>query len=352
MKKKFIAAFAYSDKNYQVPNIDKTVYVDFSKNSSEEPIMISDKIVIKSVRKTKGYLYLGMIFLPTNEIFEIILKNINDRKGNISKYYAWLEINESTPIEVKLLVFDICFFSSILYGIEAWGDVSCITDMLLLIERKALKRILKVKSGTSTDLVYHELRRPDIISKIKDMQYNFFQRVCAIQTEDAIVKSIMDICKHTKILKYYHNLHNHNAKDNLAQREAKIQRAESTMMRSYAEKEFITKNVIYWSFMNDDERGIITRWRLSNHRLHVETGRYTIPKTPRENRSCLSCGILEDEHHAIFVCPMYSHIRLRYRSLLERNTSVMIMLNPSIDDAQPVARLLMDIEACRENLGI
>ena len=172
-----------------------------------------------------------MIFLPTNEMFEIILKNINDRKGNISKYYAWLEINESTPIEVKLLVLDICFFSSILYGIEAWGDVDCIADMLLSIERKALKRILKVKSGTSTDLLYYELRRPDIISKIKDMQYNFFQRVCAIRTDDAIVKSIMDICKDTQILKYYHNLHNHNAKDNLAQREARIHRAETTMLR-------------------------------------------------------------------------------------------------------------------------
>ena len=45
--------------------------------------------------------------------------------------------------------------------------------MILIKERKMLKRILGVKQGTSNDLIYIELERPDIISRIKDLQYKF-----------------------------------------------------------------------------------------------------------------------------------------------------------------------------------
>ena len=72
----------------------------------------------------KGHKYLGMLFFPTNDINEIMLKNINKRMSNVAKYYAWLELNGETPIDIKLLVLDQCMFNSLLYGIEAWGDIS------------------------------------------------------------------------------------------------------------------------------------------------------------------------------------------------------------------------------------
>jgi hypothetical protein len=68
-------------------------------------------------------------------------------------------------------------FNSILYSIEIWGDISCIENKLILAEQKALRSILEAKNGTSTDLLYNELKRPDIISKIKDAQRNFYQRL-------------------------------------------------------------------------------------------------------------------------------------------------------------------------------
>ena len=79
-----------------------------------------------------------MLFYPTDNINDIILRNWNKRIGNISKFYAWLEINNNTPIEVKLLLLDNCMFSSILYGIETWGNISCIEKKLIDVEMKAL----------------------------------------------------------------------------------------------------------------------------------------------------------------------------------------------------------------------
>ena len=69
-----------------------------------------------------------MLFYPTNDLDTIILNNISIRKVNVAKYYAWLEINDNTPVDVKLLVLDQCMFTALLYGDEAWGDISIIED--------------------------------------------------------------------------------------------------------------------------------------------------------------------------------------------------------------------------------
>ena len=47
----------------------------------------------------------------------------------------------------------VCLFSSLLYSVEAWGDVKQFEDKLIKIERETLKRCFGVKSGTSNDLV-------------------------------------------------------------------------------------------------------------------------------------------------------------------------------------------------------
>ena len=140
--------------------------------------------------------------------------------------------------------------------------------------------------------------------------------------------------------------------DDLNQRQRSIFNTDSSMLKYYAMMEFNEKSSIYCSYMDDIERGIISRWRLSNHRLKIETGRYTIPTTPRAERTCNLCSILEDECHVIFVCPLYSHIRQNYRYLFQRISSINNFLNPSSNDAKFVAKVLLDIEACRYNLGI
>ena len=52
-------------------------------------------------------------------------------------------------------------------------------------------------------------------------------------------------------------------------------------------------------------------FRMSAHKLHVETGRHN--RTPRGARVCRFCegGHVEDELH-VFTCPKYEHIRHAY----------------------------------------
>ena len=59
---------------------------------------------------------------------------------------------------------------------------------------------------------------------------------------------------------------------------------------------------------NPTTRVAVTKLRLSNHKLLIETGRYN--KTPRELRLCPLClKSVETEIHFLVECPTYKNIR-------------------------------------------
>ena len=110
------------------------------------------------------------------------------------------------------------------------------------------------------------------------------------------------------------------------------------------------KSHIYNSFLNDYYRKIVTRWRLSSHKLKVETDRYN--NVPRESRVCLLCNILEDESHVNFVCPIYQSVRSKFQHLLAANTDIKSILNPNSLFVVEIAQLLYDIEDTRKHLKL
>lgn len=56
----------------------------------------------------------------------------------------------------------------------------------------------------------------------------------------------------------------------------------------------------------------LSRLRLSSHRLHIETGRWT--NTPLNERHCDLCNCLEDEYHFVLECNRYNELRKKYIS--------------------------------------
>ena len=60
-------------------------------------------------------------------------------------------------------------------------------------------------------------------------------------------------------------------------------------------------------------RIVLSRLRLSSHRLNVETGRWHKPNPiPFDERKCINCESLEDEYHFIIECQLYTVIRNLY----------------------------------------
>ena len=81
-----------------------------------------------------------------------------------------------------------------------------------------------------------------------------------------------------------------------------------TQNKNYLFKFFYEKNNNYYlSYQNKEKRKHITKFRLSDHQLLVEKGRYL--KIPREERKCQTCNILDDEKHFFFDCKLNQNIR-------------------------------------------
>ena len=103
-----------------------------------------------------------MLFLPTDDLNEIITFNINKRMKHISKFYSWLEINKNTPIETKLMVPDNCALNALIYGCEVWDDLSSISSKLITTEYSLLRK------GQPTILFITNLEESNLIAKIMD----------------------------------------------------------------------------------------------------------------------------------------------------------------------------------------
>ena len=227
------------------------------------------------------------------------------------------------------MVLDACLLSIILYAVEVFGDMSCVEKKLRLAEQKALRAILQVKKGTTIDLLYNEIKRPDVMSVIKDSQYKFYQKVKCLKKEEAVVVFILELCKDTPFVLYYESLLPKNKERNIQERELKIRQSESPMAQYYSSIVTVeTKSNIYSNLVDDRYRRTITRWRLSNHKLRIETGRYQVPYVQREERKCFRCDILEDERHAIYFCPSFAFITSNFTTLLEKYPLISLLLNP------------------------
>ena len=103
-------------------------------------------------------------------------------------------------------------------------------------------------------------------------------------------------------------------------------------------------------FINDYYRKIITRWRLSNHKLKIETGKYSRPVVQRVNRVCSICNILEDEDHVVFVCPAYQTVRTKFHRLLSTNSDIQSILNLKSELIIETVLLLYDVEKIRNDM--
>ena len=206
-------------------------------------------------------------------------------------------------------------------------SVDEVKDKILGIERKMLKKILQVKPSTPSEIVYVELGRCDIMSRIKQRQKRFFERCKELTDEDAILSRIMKLCTHLDFYKYYDLLGENLDKTSLEGMKSTINNATTTHLTRYRDICGTNRNdCLYGQFLREDKRIIITKWRLSSHDIKIETGRYTTPSTPREDRVCSKCSSsVEDEHHVVYLCPLYQSIRLKHQDLLFQRTLLMLM---------------------------
>ena len=85
------------------------------------------------------------------------------------------------------------------------------------------------------------------------------------------------------------------------------------------------KYYINLDILPSELRNILTKLRLSSHKLRIESDRHIRNRTPRELRYCILCNVndVEDEHHFVLVCPAFTELRKKYiEAYYYRNPSV------------------------------
>ena len=350
MTSKFQKVIGYSDVKHQHVNTTKTKYMHMSSNPIQTPVVLEDERVINAVEPNVGYPFIGFKPSYSDNIYILIENNLKSKLFNVAKFHAWLEYNDQTPFFIKIKVLYACLFASLLFSAEAWGDLSKIEKTLLATEKKALKSCLGIKSGTTTDLIYVEINRPDIVAVIKDRQFNFVKKIKNLKKGEALVKEIWDLCASLRspcLRSYYENINDKNVDTNIAERNTRVETSEQSMCIRYKTLVGMRySETLYNSCLDDTKRTTITRWRLSSHRLKVETGRYTRPVTERENRLCDVCKVVEDENHAIYVCSVHRLIREKYKNILKlEDTNLQRLLNPtSTNEAYNLGKFLNEID--------
>ena len=98
-------------------------------------------------------------------------------------------------------------------------------------------------------------------------------------------------------------------------------RREGSKLRTYAHiKTDIGKELYLKKITNIRERIMFTKFRLSNHSLMIEKGRYNT-NNDRVNRFSPFCpGKIEDEIHFLMKCPCFnSHRKLLYKTITNEN---------------------------------
>ena len=265
---------------------------------------------------------------------------------NSGKFKSWLDVNENTPFPIKLLVLDNCALSAIIYSCEVWGNLSRLKQKLQKIELNLLKSALGVKQGTPNNIVYNELKRGSIVSRIKDCQAKFIDKVENLDEQECLAKCVWNFCQSLDLEypQYHDELSNDNCKRDIEERTTTLQESNKTMDVRYRDLIGLPgKHVLYDPYTSDYSRKLITRWRLSNTKLAIETGRYT--KKERKDRLCKTCLVIEDEHHALFDCINYTHIRTQHQTYFTKNNTVTLFMNPqTTEDIYETAEILQKIE--------
>ena len=94
---------------------------------------------------------------------------------------------------------------------------------------------------------------------------------------------------------------------------------------------------------NPKYRIAISKIRTSSHKLEIERGRYTRPKTPTENRLCHYCNVIENEMHFMLYCSINEEERGVLLTKIEA-------VNPHFKDLPPIDKFVSLLTSDNEQM--
>ena len=330
----------YCDKWKLQVNINKTKVMIFRKGGGVRK-NVSFTYKKEKLEIVNNFKYLGMVFTvggSFNTTYEALhgqaLKAIFRLKGYMVKFPN-MSLSHTLDLFDKLIEPILC------YGSEVWGMNEA--NKLETIHMQFCKKILGVKCQTQNSFIYGELgRHPLKLRRLVRVIKYWFKIISS--SEEKYVKLVYKMmlsdlenrpeqkywAKSIKTLLenigFYHAWLNQgvgNVEVFLSLFKQRIQDNYLQLWNNDLENSSRARTYrLYCNFRYQPYFDIIkpqkvriavSRFRLSAHRLGVESGRWHKPASiPYNERKCRLCDSLEDEFHFLLECPLYSDLRKLY----------------------------------------
>lgn len=273
-------------------------------------------------------MYLGLIF-QSNGNFVTARKNLIQQSQK-SLYALMRRIrNVNLPIDLQLKLFDTLVVPVLLYSSEVWGFENI--NEIEKVHLHFLKKTLGVRKSTSNYMVYGESGRYPLQIQIKIRMLNFWKRL--VENPDKLsgilyrllfklhgtqnfhfkwIEFIKNIFVETGLFFVWngqHTLHKEDIKGPIKQIfwDNFIQNWYSSMSHSSRGELYIQLKPEfglekYLLRLSSKNRQTLCRFRCSNFKIPIETGRWV--GISLEHRTCHICnsGEIGNEYHYLFEC--------------------------------------------------
>ena len=295
------------------------------------------------VEYCSSYVYLGCTITDDGACRSCIEAQAKAKQKQVLKYLVFLNKNPNLPFKLKKKVAEACVISSLLYGCETWfiSSFGKIETMYM----KMVKCMLDVRHSTCNDLCLLEAGMPLIRELVAARRARYIRKkflnlpidtplyMAYVLGKDASTKSARII---SQILE--HNDPDGESIQNLIRQQQSIKRSTYLEMNP----ELIESKIYSADDLPEYLRIAYTRFRLSSHKLKIETGRWK--GTPRENRRC-KCdeNSVQDETHALLFCPLTLDIRRTF-GICQANLASFFKENDGTVCAKVIYKVLKVLE--------
>ena len=327
----------YSNENKLRVNTDKTKVMIFNKTGR----LMKRLYHINGIplENTRSYKYLGFLLTPSGEI----TSGLQDLRDRALKAFMGLKNRLGTSfkqdIETTLTLIDALVKPILLYNSDFWGSMKMpANNPIEILHMSMCKQLLGVQKCTTNLGVLLELGRVPLHLYAKKLAIKNWERIRKNMANCLLIESYKE-CKNENLswvvgLKQILEvngmssffLNDYDDKpcfvnkrlfqtlcDQFHQNAFETIRNEDSKLRTYAVFKTLNGFEKYLLHIkNPKTRSTITKLRLSNHNLLIETGRHKKGKweKKKEMRICPLCheGI-EDEAHFLLYCPIYNRLR-------------------------------------------
>ena len=333
-------------------NSKKTKCMTFSRGTQKEKTTFTiDGIPLENA---KDYKYLGIMINKKNCTFSPAIKALRI-KSTRALYAIKSKVNiNRLPIKLALKLFDALVKPILLYASEIWEPFlnndydKWDNNEIEKVHLQFLKQLLGVNRSTTSILVRGELNRHSMQREILKRHIKYVKYVTHKEGNRLVTQALKyelnrnnapymsTINRHAEELQKLHGQffpYHHPHENILEISEEKLKKYTWQIFDTIWKEKLAAsiKGETYRGFKTQKEyepyldqlsrklRRVMTKFRLSDHKLMIEEGRHCRPKIPRENRFCKFCNtMVEDEQHMLIDCKLYGNRAKWFDKIIEK----------------------------------